>query len=211
MSSISSRCSSTHGSGTIAATPQTTARTPAASAAKVSVSHPLSSVGPPVWISSVAAVTSPPVSLRHVIGRSRRQSRRDRDRTRGPATIERLAATPLIFYDAESADDDPIRRQLAERAQALGIRLQPKVEVVLKDIALRLVAAGIGDTYLPSAYTYAPYYPEGLSTASFTPALYDTFAIITRQGARLSTGVRELLAAVEVHMRAVADELDRSR
>ena len=50
-----------------------------------------------------------------------------------------------------------------------------------------------------------------MSTASFTPALYDTFAIITRQGARLSTGVRELLAAVEVHMRAVADELDRSR
>ena len=37
-----------------------------------------------------------------------------------PATIERLAATPLVFYDAESADSDPIRRQLAERAQALG-------------------------------------------------------------------------------------------
>ena len=63
------------------------------------------------------------------------------DRTRRPATIERLAATPLVFYDAESADEDPIRRQLAERAQALGVRLQPKVEVELKDIALRLVAA----------------------------------------------------------------------
>ena len=46
MSSIRSRCSSTHCSGTIEATPQTTARTPAASAAKVSVSQPLSSVGP---------------------------------------------------------------------------------------------------------------------------------------------------------------------
>jgi hypothetical protein len=53
------------------------------------------------------------------------------DRTRKPATIERLAATPLIFYDAESADDDPIRRQLAERAQALGVQLQPKIEVEL--------------------------------------------------------------------------------
>jgi DNA-binding transcriptional LysR family regulator len=135
----------------------------------------------------------------------------DPGRTRQPATIERLAATPLVFYDAESADDDPIRRQLAERAQALGVRLQPKVEVELKDIALRLVAAGIGDTYLPSAYTHAPYYPEGLSTASFSPPLYDTFAIITRPGARLSAGVRELLEDVEAHMRAVADELDRSR
>jgi DNA-binding transcriptional LysR family regulator len=133
------------------------------------------------------------------------------DRTRRPATIERLAATPLVFYDAESADEDPIRRQLAERAQALGVRLQPKVEVELKDIALRLVAADIGDTYLPSAYTHQPYYPKGLSTASFAPALYDTFAIITRLGSRLSPGVRELLADIEEHMRTVADELDRSR
>ena len=132
-------------------------------------------------------------------------------RTRRPATIEQLAATPLVFYDAESADRDPIRRQLAERAQALGVDLQPKVEVELKDIALRLVAAGIGDTYLPTAYTRAPYYPKGLSTTSFSPALYDTFAIVTRRGARLTPGVRELLTDLEAHMRAVADDLDRSR
>jgi DNA-binding transcriptional LysR family regulator len=129
------------------------------------------------------------------------------ERTRKPATIERLAETPLVFYDAESADEDPIRRQLAERAQALGIRLRPKVEVEHKDVALALVAAGLGDTYLPTAYTRAPYYPEGLSTASFRPALFDTFAVITRPGARLSTGVRELLADLEAHMRTIADEL----
>jgi DNA-binding transcriptional LysR family regulator len=133
------------------------------------------------------------------------------ERTREPATIERLAATPLVFYDAESGDRDPIRRQLAERAQARGVRLRPRVEVELKDIALRLVAAGIGDTYLPSAYTRAPYYPAGLRTASFSPALYDTFAVVTRAGARLSGGVRELLGELEAHMRAVAHELDRSR
>jgi DNA-binding transcriptional LysR family regulator len=133
------------------------------------------------------------------------------ERTRRPATIERLATTPLVFYDAESGDRDPIRRQLAERAQALGVRLQPKVEVELKDIALRLVADGIGDSYLPTAYTHAPYYPQGLSTASFSPALYDTFAIISRPGARLSPGVRELLTELEAHMRAIADEFDRSR
>src|SRR5918999_2946641 len=128
------------------------------------------------------------------------------ERTRRPATTERLAATPLVFYDAESADRDPIRRQLAERAQALGVDLQPKVEVELKDIALQLVAAGIGDTYLPTAYTHAPYYPKGLSTTSFSPALYDTFAIVTRRGARLTPGVRELLTDLEAHMRVVADD-----
>ena len=133
------------------------------------------------------------------------------ERTQEPATIEQLAARPLVFYDAESADKDPIRRQLAERAQVLGVELQPRVEVELKDIALRLVAAGIGDTYLPSAYTKASYYPEGLSTAPFRPPLHDTFAIITRPGARLSPGVRELLTDLEEHMRAVADAFDRSR
>src|SRR5262249_37021961 len=133
------------------------------------------------------------------------------DRTRQPATIEQLMATPLVFYDAESGDNDPIRRQLNARAQALGRSLQPKIEVELKDIALRLVAAGIGDTYLPSAYTHAPYYPECLTTTSFSPPLYDTFAIITPIGRRLTPGVRELLTDLETQMRSVADNFDRSR
>jgi DNA-binding transcriptional LysR family regulator len=133
------------------------------------------------------------------------------ERTRRSATIERLAATPLVFYDAESGNRDPIRRQLAERAQALGLRLQPRVEVELKDIAIRLVAAGVGDTYIPSAYTKAGYYPPGLSTAPFSPPLYDTFAIVSRPGRRLTPAVRELLTDLEVHMTSVAAELDRSR
>jgi len=133
------------------------------------------------------------------------------ERTRRPATIEHLAAAPLVFYDAESADHDPIRRQLAERAQARGVRLRPRVEVELLDLALRLVADGLGDTYLPSASTRAPYFPSGLSWAPFRPALFDTFAIVTRPAARLTPGMRELLAELEAHMRAVAEELDRAR
>jgi DNA-binding transcriptional LysR family regulator len=133
------------------------------------------------------------------------------ERTRRAATIDQLAETSLVFYDAESGDRDPIRRQLVERAQALGLRLRPVVEVESKDVALRLVAAGIGDTYLPSAYTRVPSYPDGLHTASFAPALHDTFAIVTRTGRRISSGSRELLRDLEVHMRAVAEDLDASR
>jgi DNA-binding transcriptional LysR family regulator len=133
------------------------------------------------------------------------------DRALGPATIEQLASAPLVFYDAESADRDPIRRQLAERAQAHGLRLRPRVEVELIDLALRLVARGLGDTYLPSAYTHAPYFPDGLATVPFSPALYDTFAIVTRPAARLSPAMRELLAELETHMRAIAAEFDRLR
>jgi DNA-binding transcriptional LysR family regulator len=135
----------------------------------------------------------------------------DPARTRTPATIDRLVQAPLIVYDAESADDDPIRRQLAERAQADGVRLRPRVEVEFMDVALQLVADGLGDTYLPSAYTHASFYPAGLTTTSFSPALYDTFAVITRHGARLSPGTRELIDDLEAHMRAVAEELDRAR
>jgi len=135
----------------------------------------------------------------------------DPERTRTPATIERLASTPMVFYDAESADGDPIRRQLKERAQAMGLRLQPRVEVELIDLALQLVAAGIGDTYLPSAYTHAPSYPDRLTTARFSPPLYDTFAVVSRHGSRPSPGMRELLAELETHMRDVAAEFDRLR
>jgi len=135
----------------------------------------------------------------------------DPARTRTPATIERLVSTPLIFYSASSSERDPIRRQLAERAQALGVQLVPKVEVEMKDIALRLVAAGIGDTYLPTAYTRAPYFPPGLSTTVFRPAVFDTFAVVTRPGRRVSPGVREMLADVEAHMRTMAEGFDRAR
>ena len=133
------------------------------------------------------------------------------ERARRPATIEQLASSPLVFYDAESAEADPIRRQLAERAQADGVRLRPRVEVELIEVALRLVARGIGDTYLPSAYTHTPYFPEELRSVPFSPALYDTFAIVTRPAARLSPGVRELLTDLETHMRTGAAEFDRLR
>ncbi|MEX1265025.1 MAG: LysR substrate-binding domain-containing protein [Actinomycetota bacterium] len=128
------------------------------------------------------------------------------ERTRQAVTIERLATTPLVFYDTESGNKDPIRRQLVERAQALGLRLQPKVEVELKDI--RLVAGGVGDTYLPSAYTHASYYPTGLYTASFEPVVHDTFAVVTRTGRRLSPGVQKFLTSLEGHLHAVAAEFD---
>ena len=135
----------------------------------------------------------------------------DPERTARPATIARLATTPLVFYDADAAENDPIRRQLAERAQADGVDLRPRVEVEHLDLALRLVAEGLGDTYLPSAYTQSAAYPRGLTSVRFTPAMYDTFAVITRRAARLSPATRELLDDLEEHMGAVAEELDRSR
>ena len=93
----------------------------------------------------------------------------DPRRTQGAVTIEMLAERPLVVFDAESGERDPLRRQLAERAQERGLRLVPRVETQTMVLALRFVADGVGDTLLPRAHTRAPYYPKGLSTAPLEP------------------------------------------
>lgn len=122
-------------------------------------------------------------------------------RSRRPtATIEDLVAGPLILYDAESGDRDPLRRQLAERAQERGLRLVPRVETETMVMALRLVADGVGDTYVPRSHTSAPYFPSAVVVAPFRPAIYDTFAIVTRRGARPSPAIRAFVEGLRTHV-----------
>ena len=126
------------------------------------------------------------------------------ERTRRPTTIG-AARRDSAWSSTTPSPATTIRsgRQLAERAQALGVHLQPKVEVELKDIALRLVAAGIGDTYLPSAAP-APTTPRA-STALHPRALrhirnhYPPWDAASARCARAPT-------ELEAHMRAVAGE-----
>ena len=124
--------------------------------------------------------------------------------TSGPATVADLARRPLILYDAESGDRDPLRRQLRERAQELGLRLVARVETETMVMALRLVADGVGDTYVPRAHTLASYFPPALSTAPFHPAIFDTFAIVVRRGSRLSPATTAFVAGLEEHVLAGA-------
>jgi DNA-binding transcriptional LysR family regulator len=128
--------------------------------------------------------------------------------TREPATIEQLTRRPLILYDAESGDRDPLRRQLTERAQELGLRLTARVETETMVMALRLAADGIGDTYAPSAHAFASYFPAGLTTAPFRPAVHETFAIIARRGARLSPATSAFVAGLKDHMLTVGTGLE---
>ncbi len=133
----------------------------------------------------------------------------DPARATAAMTIERFAAATLVFYDAESADADPIRRQLADRAQAHGLRARPRVEVETVETALRLVAAGLGDTYLPRAHTRTPAYPSGLSAVPFEPPMFDTLALVTRRAARVSPAMRTLVAELEEHLAGVAATLEQ--
>jgi DNA-binding transcriptional LysR family regulator len=131
----------------------------------------------------------------------------DPARTRGRVGIEKLAGRPIVFYDVGSGDSDPTRRQLVERAQEVGLTLKPRIEVETLVMALRLVAKGLGDTYLPRAHTSGWHYPPGLSTTSFDPPLFDTLAVITRTGSQVSPAMRLFLEHVEAHLASVSKEL----
>src|SRR5919112_2503521 len=67
-------------------------------------------------------------------------------RLAAPKTIEELAAAPLILYDARWAAVDPMRRQLDERAQRAGVRIEPQIEVEYMTAALDLASRRLGDT-----------------------------------------------------------------
>jgi DNA-binding transcriptional LysR family regulator len=128
--------------------------------------------------------------------------------TREQVTIERLTRRPLILYEAESGDRDPLRRQLKERAQELGLELSARVETETMVMALQLVADGVGDTYVPRAHTAMPYFPRGLTTTTFRPVVHETFAIVTRRGTRPSPATAAFIADLKVHMTTLDPRLE---
>src|SRR3954470_12944757 len=115
----------------------------------------------------------------------------DPARVAEPISIERLAAAPLILYDARWGADDPTRRQLRERAQQAGVTLEPDIEVEYVTAALELAARGVGDTISPRSVVLARGYGRKLFATSFAPPFEETFAFIQRRNSRLSPAVRE--------------------
>ncbi|MEU6108811.1 LysR family transcriptional regulator [Streptomyces albidoflavus] len=125
----------------------------------------------------------------------------DEDRTGQPVTIEAFAAAPLVLYDAHYGWKDPTRRQLAERAQLAGVGIDPLIELEHVEAALKLAAAGVGDTIASRAVIASPTFPAGLHTAPFAEPLYDTIALVRRRGHPLSRATRELARLAEDTLR----------
>lgn len=115
-----------------------------------------------------------------------------------PATIEDVCAKPFILYEASSHGQDPTRLQLDARAQAIGLRINPQVEVESVETALDLAARGIANTYV--AQMLVGSMSENLLRAEFEPPLIDTFALITRSGAKLSKPIAELVEHFTAHL-----------
>ncbi|WDV33913.1 LysR family transcriptional regulator [Streptomyces sp. AD16] len=127
----------------------------------------------------------------------------DRERTREPVTIEAFATAPLVLYDAHYGWKDPTRRQLAERAQLAGVGIDPLIELEHVEAALKLAAAGVGDTIASRAVIASPTFPAGLHTAPFADPLYDTIALVRRRGHPLSRATRELARLAEDTLREI--------
>jgi DNA-binding transcriptional LysR family regulator len=131
----------------------------------------------------------------------------DAERLLEPMTIERLAAAPLILFDARFGADDPMRRQLRERAQQAGVKLEPQIEVEYVTAALELCARGLGDTVTSQQMIRARGLARRLAGVRFDPPLYDTFAFITRRNAHLSPATREFMRLAEERVRALEPQL----
>ena len=120
-----------------------------------------------------------------------------------PMTIEALAAAPLILYDARWGAVDPMRRQLAARAQRAAVRIEPQIEVEYLTAALDLAARRLGDTIAGPSVLVTRGYARRLFSVSLDPPLYDTFAFITRRNAHLSPATRAFMELAEKRVAAI--------
>jgi DNA-binding transcriptional LysR family regulator len=121
----------------------------------------------------------------------------DPSHTENPVTIGQFASAELVLYDAHYGWKDPTRRQLAERAQLAGLRLEPLIEVEHVESALKLVAAHVGDTVVSGAVVASDAFPVGLHTARFAEPLYDTIALARHRGRPLSNATKEFARLAE--------------
>ena len=127
----------------------------------------------------------------------------DPEHTKEPMTIERLAESPLILYDARFGWADPTRRQLAERAQRAGVTIEPVIEVEYIEAALDLAARGLGDTIGTRRVALGRGFARRLHRVGFDPPVIDTFAFITRRNAHLSPATRAFMTLARKRMEAL--------
>ncbi|MDN3497064.1 LysR family transcriptional regulator [Planococcus sp. APC 4015] len=130
----------------------------------------------------------------------------------GAMTTAEVAGAKLVLYDAYAGWKDPTRRQLLERARLEGLTIDPAIEVEHVETALSLVATGAADTIVSRTIAESPSFPPGIDVVPFAEPLYDTIALVHREGAYLSPATRRLADLAERTLLAqVAAHAGRSR
>lgn len=120
----------------------------------------------------------------------------------GPVSIEEVARAKLVLYDAYAGWNDPTRRQLLERARLRGLTIEPAIEVEHVETALNLVATGAADTMVCRTIAEGAAFPEGVHVTPFAEPMYDTVALVWREGTYLSPATRRLAELAETTMLA---------
>ncbi len=118
-------------------------------------------------------------------------------------TVEQLATLRLIVYDAHFGWRSPPRRQLAERARAAGVILEPAIEVEHCEAAVELAAKGLGSTIVSKTVRESPGFPASLKTVPLAPPLHDVLAIIWPKDSHLSPATDALLSFTRAHIRRI--------
>jgi DNA-binding transcriptional LysR family regulator len=133
----------------------------------------------------------------------------DPSRVRTPVTIESLASVPLILSDASYSAEDPMRRQLAELAQRVGVSIQPQIDVEDIEAAIELAARGLGDTIVSRGILLAmgKRVSKRLGWVPFADPFFTTFAFVARANAPLSPASREFLSLARERLAALAQAL----
>lgn len=129
-----------------------------------------------------------------------------RDPGTGPVTIEQVAEAKLVLYDAFAGWDDPTRRQLRERARWNGLTVEPAIEVEHVETAISLVASGAADTIVSRTIAESLGFPDTIRTMPFAEPMYDTIALVQRQGVLLSPATQRLADIAERMLRERIDE-----
>lgn len=120
----------------------------------------------------------------------------------GAATVHDLIEAGPILYDAHSGWNDPTRRQLLDRAQGAGVRIEPVIEVEQVETALSLVAQGAGATIVSASIVRAGAVPDGVDTYPFAVPFEESLAIVTRQGAPISRATSIIVELAKRSIRA---------
>lgn len=125
--------------------------------------------------------------------------------TTAPVGIAQLARGRLVLYDAHAGWRDPTRRQLADRANLAGVKLEPWIEVEQVETALNLVSRGVGDTIVSRAVLASHGRPDDVHAVAIDPPLYDTIAFIRREAVPLSSATREFARLARAMLRENAE------
>ncbi|HEX5857221.1 MAG TPA: LysR family transcriptional regulator [Microbacterium sp.] len=129
----------------------------------------------------------------------------------GPVTIEELCSAKLVLYDAYAGWNDPTRRQLLQRARLRGLGIEPAIEVEHVETALSLVATGAADTIVSRSIVEATTFPPGITVVPFEEPVYDTIALVQREGAYLSPATKKIAELAQSTLMArIADHAGRT-